>query len=116
MSGVHNNMLVLKETASPSTWDTIKNGVVEGFNWVGRQVKWLGQSIGDFAMKIYEFVKPFFTSVFRFVADSYHAIKEFFMENKQVTIVSLVSIAITLVAVTAIGFLCCSNKNCAKAS
>lgn len=107
MSGV--NILHTYANAT-STWDTIKGSVVDAAGWVARQGKWVIKSVGDFVMKIYELAKPFFVGVAKFIANSWQAIREFFIENKQASVGALIGIGIGVIGLTVIQSLCFSGQ------
>lgn len=103
MSGVNS---LHTYAASASTWDSIKSGVVDAAGWVARQGKWVVKSVADFMMKIYEFAKPFFVGVARFIVNFAQAIREFFIENKQLTVGAAIGIGIGAVGLMLVQYFC----------
>lgn len=95
---------------APSTWDTIRNGAIDGANWIGRQVQWLGSTIKDYAFKVFEWAKPFFQAIGKFCVERFEQVKELIANNKETSIILLAGVAITAVTVLAARHICCGDE------
>lgn len=98
-------------TTAPSTWDTIKNGVIDGANWTVRQVQWLGSTLKDYAIKAFEWAKPFFETLGKFFAEKFDQVKELIANNKEASLILLAGITITAVTVLASQYICCTKES-----
>lgn len=85
--------------AAPSTFENFKNGAFEVVNWMGRQIQWLASTIKHYAVKAYEYVKPFFESIGRVIGDGYAKVRDFAVANKEVSI----TIGVLVALISAIG-------------
>lgn len=88
-------------SAATSTFDNFKTGVLQAVNWMGRQIQWLGSTIRHYAIKAYEFVKPFFESIGRVLADGYAKARDLAIENKEVSIT--LAVLGTIISAIALG-------------
>lgn len=102
-----------------STWESVQNAFVDSGKWVSRQVTALFSGIKHYAVKIYEWAKPFFVNMSKFFAESYQKVKEFVMDHKEAvgtgTVLFFVGVIFTLICQS----VCCSsdkpNTDAAKA-
>jgi len=105
----------IAEANSPSTWNTIKQGAIDGVNWVGRQVQWLASTIKDYAIKVVEWAKPFFQTIGKFCVEQYDKVKELIVNNKEASLFAAALVAIVSIASIAGVYLFCNkdaqNKN-----
>lgn len=99
-----------------STFDQVKETAAKTFNWIGRQVQWLANTLKDIVMKIVETVKPFFVAVFKFIQDQSTKVRDYIVANKEVFIP--VGITIPFVLMLALGswYLFCGGNTPAPAN
>ncbi|NGX59777.1 MAG: hypothetical protein KR126chlam3_00934 [Chlamydiae bacterium] len=110
-AAVYNPVVAEATTTTTSTFDQIKEGLLNSVNWMGRQIQWLGSTLKDFAFKVVEFVKPFFQSIGKMLAETYDKIREFIIANKEVS--TYVGIA-AVVGAALFGlsyFICCDSSS-----
>lgn len=72
--------------ATTSTFYQIRNGALNAVYWVGKQIQWFGRTIKDYAVKIYEWAKPFLEAVGKTIAHSYEKLRDFIIANKNVSL------------------------------
>jgi len=101
---------------SPSTWETIKGNLSDGANWLGRNVKALGNAIGNGVMKVIEYIKPFFQTIGKYLAEGYDKVRELLTQNKEVSVAVAGALLIGgLLAVFANKMCPCGNESKADA-
>lgn len=93
--------LTAPATGAPSTFDAMKQGALQTVNWMGKQIQVLGSTIKEYAMKVVEWVKPFFQNAAKMLGETYDKVRELALANKEVSIA--VGIAIPVIAALAIG-------------
>ncbi|NGX47971.1 MAG: hypothetical protein K1000chlam3_01357 [Chlamydiae bacterium] len=99
--------------ATTSTFENVKQGALNAVNWMGKQIQWLTSSIKEYAVKVFEWAKPFFQNIGKMLGETYDKVREFTITNKEA------SIAVGITAVVSIGlgigaYLLCCNKEEAK--
>ena len=91
---------------STSVWEHIQNfGKTVGDGFV-----WLGEKIGEGAMKVYDFVKPFFQMIGKFFAEQFENLKDFLKEHKSEAIVGLVTFGLGIILMGLFHAMCCSGS------
>ena len=95
-----------KPVASPSgtipaasTFDQIKGGALNTVNWMGKQIQWLGSTIKQYAIKIFEWAKPFFQNIGKMLAETYDKVREFVIANQTASIAVGITVLLTTLAI-----------------
>lgn len=107
---------VAADAVQPSTWENIKNGIVEGAQWFGRQVVAFFKAIADYAVKAWEWAKPKFIDAKDWIVDKTGQAKDWVVAHKQETIIASVAFAIGIVLTAIIHAACCTTKGADAAS
>lgn len=81
--------------ATTSVWAQIQSGA----NWCGRQVQCLGKTIADYAIRTYNWAKPFFQAVGRFFVEQFDKGKDFVLQNKQLSMAVGATAAVVAIGV-----------------
>jgi hypothetical protein len=97
--------------AEPSFWETFTTKVSEGAEWLGRNIKALGSTLADYAVKVWEYVKPFFEKIGQFIAETWDKAKEFVKEHKEGTAIAVASAIIVGIASIIFYTFCCGSSN-----
>lgn len=98
--------------ADVSILNRVKNAVVDSANWLGRKVSVIGSTIADYMMKVVEYVKPFFIAIGQFFSNVGSTMKEWFKENKEVTLVAGAGLVVGAVAFAIYSYCFCDESSC----
>jgi len=98
------------QSTSTGAWANIKGFFVSAGSWIGRSVTWLATQVADFAVKVYEWAKPAFVALGRFIAAQWENARKFISEHKAETIIALAAFAIGAITSAAFHALCCNSK------
>lgn len=93
-----------------STWEAIKGTVVDGANWCGRSVCWIGSKISDIAVACWEFVEPIFSKIGTFFTTQARNTRDFVVEHKSEVLIAAVSFCVGILVCSVINSLCCNKK------
>jgi glucose-6-phosphate isomerase len=74
---------------SAGTLETLKQGALQTVNWMGRQVQAFAHTVGDVAMRVINFMKPFFQNLAKVFGEFVSKARTFAMNNKEVTVAGI---------------------------
>jgi hypothetical protein len=103
--------LPVTAAAEPSMWETFTTKVSEGAEWLGRNIKALGSTLAEYAVKVWEYVKPFFEKIGQFIAETWDKAKEFVQAHKEETAIGVSIVLVTGIASIFFYSYCCSGSN-----
>lgn len=93
-----------------STWESIQNAVVDSSKWLGRQVNAFFTGIKDYAIKLYEWAKPFFVHMGKFFVESYQTAKDFVVQHKESVGAAVVAFFTGIIITVVSQSLCCGQE------
>lgn len=100
-------MPVPAPAVEPTTWETIRDGIVDGAKWFGRQVVAFFTAIADYAVRAWEWAKPKFIDAKDWIVDKAGRTKDWIVEHKKETIIATVAACIGIVVTCIIHAACC---------
>lgn len=96
--------------ASASTYDRVKEGALGAVNWMGKQIQWLGSTIKDYAIAVYNWAKPFFQGILNLVYNAYDKLRDLVVTNKEAAVAVAIAGPLFLIGGVAAYMLCCKEK------
>lgn len=103
----------VKPAASAGTFETIKNTTLDAINWMGRKVSLVLSTIKDYALKVAEYVKPFFQKIGRALVNSFDKVKEFVVTHKEFVVGSGIAVIVGILSVLVYNNLCGKKEDTA---